>query len=83
MLHVAFSMLLYMMALKLRGITGGEDGIGGFPTPPFNIPGIISIDMTNPLNFYYFAVAVLGICSVAHVVYHQDSLWAGYGRHTG
>ena len=61
MLHIAFSMLLYMLALKLRGITGGEDGVGGFPTPPFNIPGIISIDMKNPLNFYYFALVVLGI----------------------
>lgn len=62
MLHVAFSMLLYMLALKLRAITGGEDGIAGFPTPPFSIPGVISIDMKNPLNFYYFAVVVLGIC---------------------
>ena len=50
-----------MLALKLRTITGGEDGIGGFPIPPFNIPGIVSIDMKNPVNFYYFAVAVLGI----------------------
>ena len=61
MLHVAFASLLYMFALKLRTITGGEDGIGGFPIPPFNIPGIVSIDMKNPLNFYYFAIAVLGI----------------------
>jgi branched-chain amino acid transport system permease protein len=61
MLHLAFGQLMYVLALKLRGITGGEDGIGGFPIPPFNIPGIISVDMTNPLNFYYFAVVVLGL----------------------
>ncbi|OGP52000.1 MAG: hypothetical protein A2Y79_12045 [Deltaproteobacteria bacterium RBG_13_43_22] len=61
MLHVAFNALFFMLAMKLRPLTGGEDGISGFPIPPFNIPGIISIDMTNPLNFYYFAVAVLGI----------------------
>jgi branched-chain amino acid transport system permease protein len=61
MLHIAFSSLLYMLALKLRAITGGEDGVGGFPTPPFNIPGIISIDMKNTTNFYYFALIVLGI----------------------
>ena len=48
MLHVAFNSLLFMLALKLRGITGGEDGVSGFPIPPFNIPGIISIDMKNP-----------------------------------
>jgi branched-chain amino acid transport system permease protein len=67
MLHLAFSMLMYVLALKLRGITGGEDGIGGFPIPPFSIPGIVSFDMTNPNNFYYFAMAVLGL-----------SLWAAW-----
>jgi branched-chain amino acid transport system permease protein len=50
MLHLAFGQLMFVLALKLRGITGGEDGIGGFPIPPLSIPGIISIDMENPLN---------------------------------
>ena len=61
MLHLAFSMLMHVLALKLRGITGGEDGIGGFPIPPFNIPGIISVDMVDPTKFYYFAMSVLGV----------------------
>jgi branched-chain amino acid transport system permease protein len=61
MLHVAFNALFFMLSLKLRPITGGEDGISGFRIPPFNIPGIISIDMVNPLNFYYFAIAILGL----------------------
>jgi branched-chain amino acid transport system permease protein len=61
MLHLAFGQLMYVLALKLRGITGGEDGIGGFPIPELNIFGIVSIDMTDPTNFYYFAVAVLGL----------------------
>jgi branched-chain amino acid transport system permease protein len=60
MLHLAFGQLMYILALKLRNITGGEDGIGGFPLPPFKIPGIISISMKAPENFYYFAVIVLG-----------------------
>jgi branched-chain amino acid transport system permease protein len=61
MLHLAFGQLMYVLALKLRSITGGEDGVGGFPMPPFTIPGLISIDMADPLKFYYFAVAVLGV----------------------
>jgi branched-chain amino acid transport system permease protein len=61
MLHLAFGQLMYVLALKLRGITGGEDGIGGFPIPELNIFGIVSIDMVEPLNFYYFAVIVLGL----------------------
>jgi branched-chain amino acid transport system permease protein len=61
MLHLAFGQLMYILALKLRNITGGEDGIGGFPIPPFNIPGIVSINMKAPENFYYFAIVVLGL----------------------
>jgi branched-chain amino acid transport system permease protein len=61
MLHLAFGQLMYILALKLRNITGGEDGIGGFPIPPFNIPGIVSINMKVPENFYYFAIVVLGV----------------------
>lgn len=61
MLHLAFGMLMHTLALKLRSITGGEDGLGGFPVPPFNIPGVTSIEMTDPTNFYYFAMVVLGV----------------------
>jgi len=59
MLTLAFGQLLYVLALKLRDLTGGEDGVGGFPIPPFTIPGVVSVDMTDPLNFYYFAMAVI------------------------
>jgi branched-chain amino acid transport system permease protein len=59
MLTMAFGQLMYVLALKLRGITGGEDGIGGFPIPPLNIPGIVSIDMADTTNFYYFAAVLL------------------------
>jgi branched-chain amino acid transport system permease protein len=61
MLHLAFGQLMHMLAYKLRGITGGEDGIGGFPIPPFSIPGVVSINMKAPENFYYFAIVILGI----------------------
>ncbi len=60
MLHLAFGQLMYILALKLRGITGGEDGIGGFPIPPINL-GFVSINMKAPENFFYFAIIVLGI----------------------
>jgi branched-chain amino acid transport system permease protein len=61
MLHLAFGMLIYTLALKLRNITNGEDGVSGFPIPALNIPGIISFDMKDTTNFYYFAVVVIGI----------------------
>jgi branched-chain amino acid transport system permease protein len=59
MLHLAFGQLMFVMALKLRHITGGEDGIGGFPIPPLRIPGVISIDVYDPINFFYFAMVVI------------------------
>lgn len=61
MLHLAFGELMHVLALKLRSITGGEDGIGGFPIPPFSIPGVVTINMKAPENFYYFAIVVLGL----------------------
>lgn len=62
MLTMAFSMLIFVAALKYREITGGEDGIGVTSIPPLNIPGLVSIDMTDKINFYYFAVVVVAIC---------------------
>jgi len=60
MLHLAFSQMMYVLALKLHGITGGEDGIGNFPIPPLTIPGVGAIPMKDePANFYYFAITLL------------------------
>ena len=62
MLTMAFSMLIFVAALKYREVTGGEDGIGITSIPPLNIPGLVSIDMTDKINFYYFAIVVVAIC---------------------
>jgi len=64
MVHLAFGQLMYVLALKLRNITGGEDGIGNFPLPDFSFLGIISLPLkNNPVNFYYFALLILGFCT--------------------
>ncbi len=58
MLHLAFGQLMYVMALKLYTITGGEDGIGNFP-----IPGIFTESLkSSPENFYYIAMVILILC---------------------
>jgi branched-chain amino acid transport system permease protein len=62
MLHLAFGQLFYVLALKLRFITGGEDGIGNFPIPDLVIPGVVSLTMKGaPQNFYYLALVLLGL----------------------
>jgi len=58
LLTLALGQLLFVACIKLRRITYGEDGVGGFPIPSLDIPGGISIDMVSPTHFYYFAVAL-------------------------
>ncbi len=60
MLTLAFGQLLYVICLKFREITGGEDGIAGYDTPPIHL-GFTNIDITDPTNFYYFALVVMGL----------------------
>jgi branched-chain amino acid transport system permease protein len=62
MLTLAFGQLIFVLALKYREVTGGEDGIGGYPIPPLNVPGVMSIDMTDQVNFYYFALIMITVC---------------------
>jgi branched-chain amino acid transport system permease protein len=58
MLHLAFGQLLYVLALKLYFVTGGEDGIANFP-----VPGLLTESLkTAPAHMYYLAVIVLGVC---------------------
>lgn len=58
MLHLAFAQLLYVLALKLRNITGGEDGISVYPRPDLGFFGLYTTETTD-LVFYYFAIAVI------------------------
>lgn len=58
MLTLAFGQLMYVLCLKFRDITGGEDGITLFEMPSLNIFGIFSVDIGDPTSFYYFAIIV-------------------------
>jgi branched-chain amino acid transport system permease protein len=62
MLTLAFSQLIFVAALKFREVTGGDDGISLTNIPPLNIPGLVSIDLTDKINFYYFAVIFIALC---------------------
>jgi len=58
MLHLAFGQLLYVLALKLYPITGGEDGLANFP-----VPGVFTESLkTAPAHMYYLAMIIMGIC---------------------
>ncbi len=66
MLTLAFGQLMFVLCSKFREVTGGEDGIMGWTTPPLGIPGLFSLDITSPVNIYFFAVglACLGILAM-------------------
>ncbi len=61
LMTLALNQLLFIACLKLRGITYGEDGVGGFSIPPLNLFGLVSVDITHPYNFFYFSLCIVGL----------------------
>ena len=57
MLTLAFGQLVYTIAFKWYGFTGGDNGLQGIPIRP--LPGGIDIGSTKAM--YYFALAVVGV----------------------
>ncbi len=58
MLTLCFGMMIYSIAWKWRDVTGGDDGLVGIPRAPFEIPGILSINMSAMGNYYYFVLVI-------------------------
>lgn len=59
MIHLAFAQCMFVLALKFRNITGGEDGIGGFSVSHIRIPGLFSLDVTDPAVFFYLSIGTI------------------------
>ncbi|GAB4235539.1 MAG: ABC transporter permease [Deltaproteobacteria bacterium] len=59
MLTLAFGQLVFAVAFKWYGLTGGDNGIQGIPVDP--LPGGIDIGSTR--SMYYFTLIVVGICA--------------------
>ncbi len=57
LLTLAFNQLIWAIVWKWRDVTGGDDGLGKFPKP-----SLFGISMKDPVNFYYVAVAIIGVC---------------------
>lgn len=67
MLTFAFQMLLYTVAMKATGITGGDDGMTGLKPP-----GVLA----KPFAYYYFALAL--IAPALYVLHRLVSSPFGY-----
>ena len=64
MLTLAFNQMVYYAMQQARGLTGGDDGLGGVVIPPFQLPGVsFSIDsLQHPYAFYYVACGIVILC---------------------
>ncbi|HUQ75821.1 MAG TPA: branched-chain amino acid ABC transporter permease [Burkholderiales bacterium] len=67
MLTFAFQMLLYTLALKATGLTGGDDGMTGLKPPG---------PLARPFYYYYYALAL--VVPVLYVLYRVVSSPFGY-----
>jgi len=67
MLTFAFQMLLYAVALRATGLTGGDDGMTGLKPP-----GLLAA----PLTYYYFALAL--VAPALYVLHRLVSSPFGY-----
>ena len=72
MMHMAFGQLMFVLALKLRDVTGGEDGIQAVPRG--FLFGVI--DLWQDINLYYvvltiFFIGMLVIYRIIHSPFGQ------------
>jgi branched-chain amino acid transport system permease protein len=61
MLTLAFGQLIFTVAYKWYGLTGGDNGIQGIPVKPIPLGGLGSLDLGSNQAMYYFVLAVVGL----------------------
>jgi branched-chain amino acid transport system permease protein len=59
LLTIAFTQMFFFIAFQWDAVTGGENGLMGIERYPLTIFGLVSIDLTETLHFYYFVFAIL------------------------
>ncbi|MEY3982127.1 MAG: hypothetical protein RLZZ281_996 [Pseudomonadota bacterium] len=60
---VVFSLIFYFIALTIKPITGGDDGIN-FTAPEILSLGDFKISFANPIEQYFFVLLVVVVCFV-------------------
>jgi len=64
MLTIAFGQMFFFIASRWKNFTGGEDGLTGIPRDVIGIPGLVSIPIFEPLQFYYFVAVVFMLAAI-------------------
>lgn len=60
LLTIAFGQVFWFSAMKLHGITGGEDGLLGIPRPDLVI-GPWRVDLNDNTAFYWFVAVITAV----------------------
>jgi branched-chain amino acid transport system permease protein len=61
MLTLAFGQLIFAIAFKWYGFTGGDNGIQGIPVREISLAGLASLDIGSTKSMYYFVFVVAGL----------------------
>ncbi|PJB32044.1 MAG: ABC transporter permease [Deltaproteobacteria bacterium CG_4_9_14_3_um_filter_65_9] len=61
MLTLAFGQLIFTVAYKWYGLTGGDNGIQGIPVKPIPLGGLGVLDIGSTQSMYYFVLVVVGL----------------------
>jgi len=64
LITIAISQVFYFVAFRWDEVTGGETGLSGIDRMSVGIPGVFQINLTNSLNYYYFALGVFICCTL-------------------
>ena len=59
MLTLAFGMMVFAVAHQWRSVTGGSDGLVGFPLTPLGLG--LGITLGDPYHFYYLTLFVVAV----------------------
>jgi len=58
LMTIAFGQVFWFSAIKLHGITGGEDGLLNIPRPGLQL-GVATVDLNDNVAFFYVTAAIL------------------------
>jgi len=61
MLTLAFGQLIFAIAFKWYGFTGGDNGIQGIPVREIPLAGLGLLDIGSTKSMYYFVLVVAGL----------------------
>jgi branched-chain amino acid transport system permease protein len=63
-LTIAFGQMFFFIASRWKDFTGGEDGLTNIPRDVVGIPGLFSIPIVEPLQFYYFVAVIFILAAI-------------------